>query len=54
MKTFVTFIALTVISHLCYAQIDFQPGYYVRSDGTRISCLIKDYGWMNSPYQYYL
>ena len=49
MKTFVTLAALTVFSHICSAQIDFQPGYYLRNDGTRISCLIKDYGWRNNP-----
>jgi hypothetical protein len=49
MKTFVTLLALTVIGHLCHAQIDFQPGYYLRNDGTRISCLIKDYGWPTNP-----
>lgn len=49
MKTLVLLTVLSVTATLCQAQIDFQPGYYLRNDGTRISCLIKDYGWLNNP-----
>ncbi len=49
MKTFAALFALTITSLLCHAQIDFQPGYYIRNGGPRISCLIKDYGWLNCP-----
>lgn len=49
MKPFVALLALVVVTTLCHAQINFQPGYYLRNDGTRVPCLIKDYGWLNSP-----
>jgi hypothetical protein len=49
MKPFVILFALTIIQTVCQAQIDFQPGYYIRNDGSRISCLIKDYGWLKNP-----
>jgi hypothetical protein len=43
-------LALLTILHLAgYAQIDYQQGYYIRNDGTKISCLIKDYGWISNP-----
>ncbi|HEV3414752.1 MAG TPA: hypothetical protein VG101_19875 [Puia sp.] len=49
MKTFVTTILLSILTVVAHAQVDFQPGYYIRNDGTKISCLIKDYGWRNNP-----
>jgi hypothetical protein len=49
MKTFAALFALTLTSLFGHTQINFQPGYYIRNDGTRTSCLIKDYGWLNSP-----
>ena len=49
MKAFVPIIALSVIAMAAQAQIDFQPGYYIRNDGTKVSCLIKDRGWRNNP-----
>jgi hypothetical protein len=49
MKPFVPFLALALVSNYCAAQIDFQPGYYIRNDGTKVTCLIKDYGWLNNP-----
>jgi hypothetical protein len=49
MKAFVTAIALSIFCIATQAQIDFQPGYYIRNDGTKVSCLIKDYGWRNNP-----
>ncbi len=42
MKPFVILFALTIIQTVCQAQIDFQPGYYIRNDGAKTSCLIKD------------
>src|ERR1700730_12815133 len=49
MRTFVIIGLLTIISTFCRAQVNFQPGYYIRNDGSRVSCLIKDYGWLNNP-----
>jgi hypothetical protein len=49
MKTFAALFALTLTGLPGQAQINFQPGYYIRNDGARTSCLIKDYGWLNNP-----
>src|ERR1700685_3723712 len=49
MKPFVILFALTIIQTVCQAQIDFQPGDYIRNDGAKTSCLIKDYGWLKNP-----
>ena len=49
MKPLLTLAFLGILHLAGHAQIDFQKGYYIRNDGTKISCLIKDYGWVNNP-----
>jgi hypothetical protein len=49
MKPLFALTLVTILHLACFAQIDFQPGYYIRNDGTKISCLIKDHGWVNNP-----
>jgi hypothetical protein len=49
MRTFAAIILLSMTGLVCQAQIDYRPGYYIRNDGTRITCLILDYGWRSNP-----
>src|SRR5579872_259513 len=49
MKAGLAFAPLTIISLFCQAQIEYRPGYFIRNDSTKVSCLIKDYDWRNNP-----
>ena len=43
------FVVLTIASVSCYAQIIFEEGYFIREDGQKIVCLIKNVDWKNNP-----
>ena len=40
---------MLVISFNGYAQTEFQKGYYLTNEGTRIECLIKNKKWLDNP-----
>lgn len=33
----------------CYAQINFEPGYFIDNNGNKTECLIKNLAWINNP-----
>ena len=51
MKNLFLAFALVIIAQSCFAQIKFEPGYFI-SNGTRTSCLIKNVDWKNNPTQF--
>ncbi|MEP2671541.1 MAG: tRNA modification GTPase [Cyclobacteriaceae bacterium] len=36
----------------CYAQIEFEPGYYVDNNDQRVECLIKNVDWKSNPSEF--
>lgn len=43
-------LILTVLGTLpCFAQIDFEPGYFIDEDGQQTTCLIKNADWQHNP-----
>lgn len=50
----ILFIAglLAFFGHTVTAQIIFEKGYFVRNDGTRMECLIKNVEWKNNPKEF--
>lgn len=49
MKTTYLTLALSVLSLGAFAQIKFEPGYLIGSDGQRIECEIRNVDWSNNP-----
>src|SRR6185312_6820304 len=49
MKPVLPLILLTFICHATRAQVEYQPGYFIREDGSKTACLIRNYGWVNNP-----
>lgn len=45
---FFCFILLSVSS---FAQINFEPGYFINNQGIKTECLIRNYGWKSNPIQ---
>ncbi|MEQ8424202.1 MAG: tRNA modification GTPase, partial [Cyclobacteriaceae bacterium] len=41
-----------LFSTCCYAQIDFEPGYYIGNDNQRVDCFIKNMDWKNNPLEF--
>lgn len=36
----------------CYAQIEFESGYFIDNSGTKTECLIKNLAWKNNPTEF--
>jgi hypothetical protein len=32
-----------------FAQVAFEPGYFIDNDGIRVACLVKNEGWFRNP-----
>lgn len=43
---------LFLISLIAYSQTEFQKGYFIKSNGDRVDCLIKNEDWKNNPTQF--
>jgi hypothetical protein len=41
-----------LISIQSYAQVGFEPGYFLDNDGLKKECLIENKGWLNNPTQF--
>ncbi len=52
MKIFTFLILIGLLGHSAFAQITFEKGYFVRNDGTRTECLIKNIDWKNNPSEF--
>ena len=52
MKTFTFFSLLTILSFSCFAQIQFEDGYFISNDGKKTDCLIKNIDWKNNPNEF--
>ncbi len=48
MKLLNTLILLFTIQQ-CFAQIDFEPAYYINNTGEKKECLIKNVDWRDNP-----
>lgn len=48
MKNLLTLLLLC-ISTACFAQINFEPGYFINEQGIKSECLIKNVAWKNNP-----
>lgn len=49
MKHLFIIVSFLLISFGASAQAKFQSGYFIKTDGTKITCLIKNIGWRNNP-----
>jgi len=49
MKKHLLIIFLSIFSFNCYAQTDFERGYFINNNDEKISCLIKNGDWKNTP-----
>src|SRR5690554_6635788 len=47
LKLLLATILLSTIS--AFSQTNFQPGYIIRTNGTKVNCLIKNEDWKGSP-----
>lgn len=45
----VIIIITSMISIHCYAQINYEKGYFINSSDETINCLIENKGWKNNP-----
>lgn len=48
-KNYTISVLLFFVSFLCFAQINFEKGYYVTNNNTEIACYIKNVAWRNNP-----
>lgn len=48
MKKLVLIVFAIVTTH-CYAQINFEKGYYITNSNQRIECFIKNVDWRSNP-----
>lgn len=49
MRNLYIILFISVVSINSYAQIKYEPGYFINNDGQKIECLIKNRGWKNVP-----
>ena len=52
MKTLFLFLSLALIAFTCFAQNNFEPGYYIGNNNQRVECKIKNLEWSNSPKEF--
>jgi len=45
------FIVFVLFANLSFAQVSFEPGYYIDNDNRKIEVLIKNEAWLDSPTQ---
>lgn len=48
MRIFILF-TLMALNYLCYAQVNYEPGYFITNSNERINCLIRNNDWINNP-----
>lgn len=49
MKNLILLIFIAVFGLTSYAQIKYEAGYFLENNGTKISCLIYNKDWRDSP-----
>jgi hypothetical protein len=49
MKNFYILFLMTILSLNCYAQINFEKGYYISNGNEKINCFIKNKDWKDNP-----
>ena len=49
MNTILLIIVLLTFSFIGNAQITFEAGYFIKNNGEKVDCLIKDVDWKNNP-----
>ncbi|UMY65479.1 MULTISPECIES: hypothetical protein [unclassified Flavobacterium] len=42
-------LLLTCVTASLYAQVRYEPGYFIDNNGKRTDCLVRDIGWFYSP-----
>jgi hypothetical protein len=52
MKSKFLFLPLALLAFTCFAQNNFEPGYYIGNNNQRVECLIKNLQWSNSPKEF--
>lgn len=51
MKIKITLLFL-LITTIGFAQINFEPGYFITNDGAKTECLIKNLAWQDNPTEF--
>jgi len=49
-KIYLSLLLLSIVSS--YAQINFEPGYFLNNNGIKTECLIKNVAWKNNPEEF--
>lgn len=49
MKNLLVLLFTCCISFFSFAQINFEPGYFIDNNGQKTECLIKNTDWKNNP-----
>lgn len=52
MRKLLILILISLWSIICYSQIKYENGYFINSDGSKITCLIKNMDWKNNPKEF--
>ncbi|WP_298474749.1 tRNA modification GTPase [uncultured Maribacter sp.] len=52
MKRKLLFILITTISISCYAQINFEKGYFMTSANEKTECFIRNVDWLDNPTEF--
>lgn len=48
-KSLLNIIILSIFSTVALGQVRFDPGYFINNDGEKVTCLIKNLGWIDTP-----
>ena len=48
-KIITTLLLFTVFNIGIHAQNSFEQGYFIKNDGSKVECLIKNQDWANNP-----
>ena len=52
MKRKLLFILITTLSISCYAQINFEKGYFITSSNEKTECFIRNVDWLYNPTEF--
>lgn len=45
----IVFLFLNLVANGIHAQVDWEEGFFVKNDGSKVDCLIKNRDWKNNP-----
>lgn len=52
MKNILLYLLISLINFSSFSQINFEKGYFIKNNGSKTECLIKNIGWKNNPIKF--